>query len=143
MRGGLERWKRGVESQGVRQALSYALKGTCDSHLRSAGVDALAGYLTDRRDKRRITFAVVGAYLAAALYALVGHSAGLPASKLVLESLEAMAMVVVVAHVAGGVAQRAVAQRTVAGGAVAQRPSAQRASVQTAPADAGAREAAR
>ncbi|MBW9111956.1 AAA family ATPase [Microbacterium trichothecenolyticum] len=44
MRGGLERWKRGVESQGVRQALSYALKGSCDSHLRSAGVDALAAY---------------------------------------------------------------------------------------------------
>ena len=104
----------------------------------AALVDALAGYLTDRRDKRRITFAVVGAYLAAALYTLVGHSAGLPASKLVLESLEAMAMVVVVAHVAGGVAQRAVAQRTVAGGAVAQRPSAQ-----ATPADAGAREAAR
>lgn len=47
MRGGLERWKRGVGSQGVRQALSYALKGTCDSHLRSAGVDALAGYGVD------------------------------------------------------------------------------------------------
>lgn len=44
MRGGLERWKRGVESQGVRQAISYALKGSCDSHLRSTGVDALAGY---------------------------------------------------------------------------------------------------
>ncbi|MFK4806167.1 AAA family ATPase [Microbacterium sp. ZW CA_36] len=44
MRGGLERWKRGVESQGVRQAIAYALKGSCDSHLRSAGVDALAGY---------------------------------------------------------------------------------------------------
>ncbi|MDR7113738.1 energy-coupling factor transporter ATP-binding protein EcfA2 [Microbacterium trichothecenolyticum] len=44
MRGGLERWKRGVESQGVRQAVAYALKGSCDSHLRSAGVDALAGY---------------------------------------------------------------------------------------------------
>lgn len=44
MRGGLERWKRGVEPQGVRQAIAYALKGSCDSHLRSAGVDALAGY---------------------------------------------------------------------------------------------------
>jgi thymidylate kinase len=47
VRGGLERWKRGVESQGVRQALSYALKGACDSHLRSTGVDALAGYGVD------------------------------------------------------------------------------------------------
>ncbi|MEV4775974.1 AAA family ATPase [Microbacterium sp. LTA6] len=45
MRGGLERWKRGVGSQGVRQALGYALKGSCDSHLREAtGVNALAGY---------------------------------------------------------------------------------------------------
>ncbi|WP_292836827.1 MobF family relaxase [Microbacterium sp.] len=44
MRGGLERWKRGVGSQGVRQALAYAFQGSCDSHLRAAGVDALAGY---------------------------------------------------------------------------------------------------
>lgn len=45
MRGGLERWKRGAGSQGVRQALAYAFQGSCDSHLRSpAGVDALAGY---------------------------------------------------------------------------------------------------
>lgn len=47
MRGGLERWKRGVESQGVRQVIAYALKGSCDSHLRSAGVGALAGYGVD------------------------------------------------------------------------------------------------
>lgn len=45
MRGGLERWKRGVGSQGVRQALSYAFEGTCDSHLRTAaGLEALATY---------------------------------------------------------------------------------------------------
>ncbi|MGA1828086.1 AAA family ATPase [Microbacterium sp.] len=45
MRGGLERWKRGVDSQGVRQALAYAFQGSCDSHVRTAsGVDALAGY---------------------------------------------------------------------------------------------------
>jgi exodeoxyribonuclease V alpha subunit len=45
MRGGLERWKRGVESQGVRQAMAYAFKGSCDSHLRSVtGIDALAVY---------------------------------------------------------------------------------------------------
>lgn len=53
MRGGLERWKRGDESRGVRQAIGYAFEGTCDSHLRSAGgVDALADYsgeLTVRR----------------------------------------------------------------------------------------------
>lgn len=45
MRGGLERWKRGVGSQGVRQAMAYAFKGSCDSHLLSVtGVEALAGY---------------------------------------------------------------------------------------------------
>jgi len=45
MRGGLERWKRGVESQGVRQAMAYAFKGSCDSHLRTAtGAEALAEY---------------------------------------------------------------------------------------------------
>lgn len=45
MRGGLERWKRGVGSQGVRQAMAYAFRGSCDSHLRAVtGVEALAGY---------------------------------------------------------------------------------------------------
>lgn len=45
MRGGLERWKRGVESRGVRQAIGYALEGTCDAHLqRSSVVDALEAY---------------------------------------------------------------------------------------------------
>ncbi|WP_250646045.1 relaxase domain-containing protein [Microbacterium tenebrionis] len=45
MRGGLERWKRGVESRGVRHAISYALEGTCDAHLQHAtGVDALEAY---------------------------------------------------------------------------------------------------
>lgn len=45
MRGGLERWKRGVESAGVRQAMAYGFKGSCDSHLRSVtGVEALAAY---------------------------------------------------------------------------------------------------
>lgn len=71
----------------------------------------LAAYLTDRRDKRRITLAVLAAYLAAALYTLFGTGIGLAESKLALASLEALAMVVVVAHVAGGVAQRAIAQR--------------------------------
>ncbi|WP_454132212.1 AAA family ATPase [Microbacterium lacticum] len=45
MRGGLERWKRGVESRGVRQAIAYALEGTCDAHLHpAAGVGALEAY---------------------------------------------------------------------------------------------------
>jgi exodeoxyribonuclease V alpha subunit len=45
MRGGLERWKRGVESRGVRQAIAYTLEGTCDAHLQhSPGVAALERY---------------------------------------------------------------------------------------------------
>jgi exodeoxyribonuclease V alpha subunit len=45
MRGGLERWKRGVESRGVRQAIAYALEGICDAHVHPAsGVDALERY---------------------------------------------------------------------------------------------------
>ena len=45
MRGGIARWKRGVASQGARQALDYAFGGTCDSHLTaSAGTEAAAGY---------------------------------------------------------------------------------------------------
>lgn len=45
MRGGLERWKRGVESRGVRHAIAYALEGTCDAHLQhSSGADALEAY---------------------------------------------------------------------------------------------------
>lgn len=50
MRGGLERWKRGVESAGVRQAMAYAFKGTCDSHLRAVtGVEVLAHYASGGR----------------------------------------------------------------------------------------------
>lgn len=45
MRGGLERWKRGVESHGVRSAMAYALEGSCDASMRlSSGVEALATY---------------------------------------------------------------------------------------------------
>ncbi len=45
MRGGLERWKRGVESRGVRHAISYVLSGTCDAHMpHPTGVEALEAY---------------------------------------------------------------------------------------------------
>ena len=45
MRGGLERWKRGVESRGVRHAISYALEGTCDAHRPfPTGAEALEAY---------------------------------------------------------------------------------------------------
>lgn len=45
MRGGLERWKRGVESRGVRHAIAYALEGTCDAHMpHPTGVEALGAY---------------------------------------------------------------------------------------------------
>ena len=47
MRGGVARWKRGVASQGVRQAIAYAFGGVCDSHLTAKtaqGVLAAADY---------------------------------------------------------------------------------------------------
>lgn len=45
MRGGLERWKRGVDSRGVQQAIAYALEGTCDAHRPSTvGAEALEKY---------------------------------------------------------------------------------------------------
>src|SRR6478735_2950437 len=45
MRGGLERWKRGVESRGGRHAISYALEGTCDAHMPyPTGAEALEAY---------------------------------------------------------------------------------------------------
>lgn len=45
MRGGLERWKRGGESRGIRHAISYALEGTCDAHMQhSTGAAALEHY---------------------------------------------------------------------------------------------------
>lgn len=45
MRGGLERWKRGVGSRGSRNAIAYALEGTCDAHLSSTtGAEALETY---------------------------------------------------------------------------------------------------
>ncbi len=45
MRGGLERWKRGVDSRGVRTAIAYALNGECDSSPRLlTGIEAVAAY---------------------------------------------------------------------------------------------------
>lgn len=45
MRGGLERWKRGTQSHGVRTAIAYALDGGCDAHIRVAsGVASLTEY---------------------------------------------------------------------------------------------------
>jgi hypothetical protein len=73
--------------------------------------ERLAGYLVNRRDKRLITFGVLGLYAAALLYHLVGPALGAPAVKPALDSIEALALVVVVAHIAGSVAQRAVAVR--------------------------------
>jgi exodeoxyribonuclease V alpha subunit len=58
MHGGLERWKRGVDSRGVRQAIAYALEGTCDAHRSSiAGVDALEKY-ADASDETVTRFIV-------------------------------------------------------------------------------------
>lgn len=58
MRGGLERWKRGVDSHGVRAAIAYALDGECDAASRlSRGVDALADY-SDAASRAMTRFAV-------------------------------------------------------------------------------------
>ncbi|WP_052226418.1 AAA family ATPase [Microbacterium mangrovi] len=55
MRGGLERWKRGVASHGVRQALGYAFDGTCDSHIdHTAGIEGAARYGGDREVTRYV-----------------------------------------------------------------------------------------
>lgn len=74
----------------------------------------LAGYIVNRRDKRIITFTVLALYAATLIYHLAGTAFGAPASKAALDSIEMLAAVVVVAHIAGGTAQRAVAQRAAA-----------------------------
>jgi hypothetical protein len=74
-------------------------------------VEKLTGYLTNRRDKRIISFTILALYVAAVLYHFVGGFFGAPVQKEALDSVETIAMVVVVAHIAGGVAQRAIATR--------------------------------
>lgn len=47
MRGGLERWKRGVASEGVHRAVEYAFEGSCDAtrrHGLARGVEEAVGY---------------------------------------------------------------------------------------------------
>lgn len=45
MRGGLRRWKRGVDSHGVRSAVAYATEATCDAHMAGLqGVEAALAY---------------------------------------------------------------------------------------------------
>ena len=83
----------------------------------------LAGYIVNRRDKRAITFGVLGLYAASLLYHFVGPAFGAPGQKTALDSIETLALVVVIAHIAGGVAQRAIAQRAVAQRAVATKAS--------------------
>ncbi|HRP99117.1 MAG TPA: AAA family ATPase, partial [Terrimesophilobacter sp.] len=80
MRGGLERWKRGVASDGVHQAVGYAFEGTCDATHRHgpgrgvenainySGVDTVtrftvtgAGVVEDRLDVRQLARWVDGA----------------------------------------------------------------------------------
>ncbi|HEY7610401.1 MAG TPA: hypothetical protein VIF14_14295 [Alphaproteobacteria bacterium] len=71
--------------------------------------EKLAGYIVNRRDKRVITFAVLALYAAALLYHFVAPAWGAPEQKTALDSIETLATVVVIAHIAGGVAQRALA----------------------------------
>lgn len=48
MRGGLRRWKRGVDSRGVRNAVSYATEAACDASVAGLhGVDAALTYATN------------------------------------------------------------------------------------------------
>ncbi|MBW9121235.1 AAA family ATPase [Microbacterium trichothecenolyticum] len=61
MRGGLERWKRGRDSRGVRQAIAYAVEGVCDAHVQEkTGVDALEAYSAAARDSTVRRFIVEG-----------------------------------------------------------------------------------
>lgn len=57
MRGGLRSWKRGVDSRGIRNAISYALGGTCDAHRREPlGATTAAHYAgTDGASATRFT----------------------------------------------------------------------------------------
>lgn len=50
MRGGIERWKRGVRGLGIRAAADYAFEGACDATTtpHAAGVDKAAEYADDR-----------------------------------------------------------------------------------------------
>ena len=73
--------------------------------------EKLAGYIVNRRDKRVITFSVLGLYAASLLYHFIGPAFGAPEQKTALDSIETLALVVVIAHIAGGVAQRAVATK--------------------------------
>jgi hypothetical protein len=77
-------------------------------------IEKLAGYIVNRRDKRLITLSVLILYACALLYHFIGGFFGAPEQKAALDSIEALAMVVVVAHIAGAAAQRAVAQRAIA-----------------------------
>lgn len=72
-------------------------------------IDKLAGHILNRRDKRCITFAVLALYACAvvATYALPWF--GLTAPQAALDSVEGMAMIVVVAHLTASVGTRAAA----------------------------------
>lgn len=61
MRGGLRSWKRGAESRGIRNAISYAFDGTCDAHRSPTGVESARKYgSTDEATVTRFV-AVAGA----------------------------------------------------------------------------------
>ena len=95
------------------------------SVLSSELVEKLAGYIVNRRDKRIITFSVLILYAAALLYHFIGPALGAPEQKTALDSIETLAMVVVVAHIAGGVAQRAIATPPLRGSVEAGPPGPQ------------------
>lgn len=78
--------------------------------------EKFSSFIVNRRDKRIITFGVLTLYCLAVLWNLVGPMFGLKESKLVMDSIEALAMVVVVAHIVGSVATRHSATKTITEG---------------------------
>lgn len=85
-------------------------------------IEKLAGHIQNSRDKRAITFTVMALYAAAVIAAFVLPAFGVAAPKEALDSIEAVFMVVVVAHLTASVATRG-ASAYVAAKAQAEPPA--------------------
>ncbi|WP_243077326.1 AAA family ATPase [Microbacterium sp. SS28] len=64
MRGGLRSWKRGGDSRGIRNALSYAFNGTCDAHHREPLGAEMAARYAEGGGATVTRFTVVGGAIA-------------------------------------------------------------------------------
>jgi len=69
-------------------------------------MEKLAGHILNSRDKRAITFTILVLYVASVIGYFVGPLFGKVVPKEALDSIETVFMVVVVAHLAAGVATR-------------------------------------